>query len=372
MRFEKNLRSALYAVIGLLSACAPNAQEKIDVAQYWQKYEVTNGEELNGVDLNGVTANGLTLNGLTLNGLTLNGLTLNGTNITGTPDGSSVAVSGTELVGANMVGQLSDSSTINLRITAIDNTSSSGLYLYNVAIVQNSNNTEVLSPLCGTSPISGLPIPAVPLSGTWSFSNGSYSSSSTLFTMACVHTAIGKCVLWGYHPWDSKTECQDESTCKSQSLANWHQACTRMVRADYCGNGSPHTVNGTAINVWDAFSPAIQAHETVSGFTREAEWTQSGARCIERTRWSAVGPTHNSMTDYDYVQLVCPERLTYSGSSCSTTEDCETGFECASGVCRNSDCLSDSGSDFFTSVGYDSPLSSRRVLRNEAEANDYY
>lgn len=333
-----------------------------------------NGVTQNGLTLNGLTLNGLTLNGLTLNGLTLNGLTLNGTNLSGKPGTSTVAVSGEDLVGANMTGQLSNLSTIGMRIMAVDSTSSTGLYLWNVSIVQNNNGTEVLTPLCGTSPTSGLPIPAVPLEGKWNPGNGSYSTSTELFTMACVHTAIGKCVLWGYHPWDSKTECQDEYTCKPQDLANWHQACTRMVRADYCGNGSPHTVNGTSINVWDgAFATPIQAHTSATGYTREAEWTQGGARCIERTRWHAVGPTHNSMTDYDYVQVVCPERLAYSGSSCETSEDCDPGFQCASGLCRNSDCMSDSESDFFTAPnGYDAPLASRRVLRNEAEANDYF
>lgn len=49
---------------------------------------------------------------------------------------------------------------------------------------------------------------------------------------------IAKCVDMGYKPW---TSAADEL----------HQACVRMVRADFCGDGVPFTVDGTAIDVQD-------------------------------------------------------------------------------------------------------------------------
>ena len=106
--------------------------------------------------------------------------------------------------------------------------------------------------------------------------------------------------------------------------------------------------------------------------TSEAEWTQGGARCIDRTRWYAAGANWVDMSDYEYVQATCPERLTLSGSSCTQNSDCTTGFSCASGVCRNNDCLDPTASDFLTVNGYYSPLSSRRLLRNETGPNDLY
>ena len=35
------------------------------------------------------------------------------------------------------------------------------------------------------------------------------------------------------------------------SLASYHQACTRMARADYCGDGTSHTQDGTWIEYYD-------------------------------------------------------------------------------------------------------------------------
>ena len=52
--------------------------------------------------------------------------------------------------------------------------------------------------------------------------------------------AIAKCVLWGYRPW---------ATYNGTPLAQYHQACTRMVRADYCGTGTSYTVTGNRISV---------------------------------------------------------------------------------------------------------------------------
>jgi len=46
----------------------------------------------------------------------------------------------------------------------------------------------------------------------------------------------------GYKPW---------KVVNGQSLWAYHQACTRMMRADYCGDGRPHTREGTPIYIDD-------------------------------------------------------------------------------------------------------------------------
>ena len=89
-----------------------------------------------------------------------------------------------------------------------------------------------------------------------------------------MNAALGKCVIWGYRPWATATRCQDQS-CSTVSLADYHQACTHLVRADYCGNGVPYTVNGTLIDIFDDLTPPIQARAGSWGL--EARWTPSGA-----------------------------------------------------------------------------------------------
>ena len=85
-------------------------------------------------------------------------------------------------------------------------------------------------------------------------------------TFACKDAALAKCVLFGYRPW------------ASASLADHHQACTRMVRADYCGDGTAHTVTGTPMHVLDQLG--IQTAAPNGSYLVEAEWGPDGAVCL--------------------------------------------------------------------------------------------
>ena len=104
-------------------------------------------------------------------------------------------------------------------------------------------------------------------------------------TLACVNGAIGKCVTWGYRPWEP-------------GMRDCHQACIRMVRADYCGDGVGHTLDGTPIDVWDAQGSVRP--DRVPGMDDEAEWGPEGATRIRHTRY-AFGMV--------YVMRHCPDRL---------------------------------------------------------------
>jgi ADYC domain len=108
-------------------------------------------------------------------------------------------------------------------------------------------------------------------------------------TFACTNSALAKCVRWGYKPWKS---------VHGQSLKNFHQACTRMVRADYCGTGVAHTKDGTPIDVYDRLG--IQKRVPQNGMTFEAAWSPTGAVAVSRTRF------RKTMTQ---IQQDCPERL---------------------------------------------------------------
>lgn len=93
--------------------------------------------------------------------------------------------------------------------------------------------------------------------------------SNNTITFACRSAALAKCVEFGYKPWASKN---------GTALANYHQACTRMVRADYCGTGTSHTVSGTQIHVLDQLN--IQKKAQGVSYDVEAEWGPNGATCV--------------------------------------------------------------------------------------------
>lgn len=97
--------------------------------------------------------------------------------------------------------------------------------------------------------------------------SGEAERSRLLIT--CTGGAEGKCVRLGYKPWGS--------TPDGSSLAPYYQACVRLIRADYCGDGQGHTRNGTAIDIFDKIG--IVADGKVPEMTFEAAWAPAGGLC---------------------------------------------------------------------------------------------
>jgi hypothetical protein len=241
-----------------------------------------NGTSLNGTSLNGTSLNGTSLSGLNLEGVKLGGgvtlggaalsaVTLSATGFTGKkPDGTTITGAG--FVGAQFSGHLSNGSTVALRVdsrVALGG-ANADVYAYGVSF----QTTAGWSPLCGKD-AGGVAILAVPLGGTWNYAQGvanggAFTADATRFTFACRTTAIAKCVELGYKPW--------KSTAGGVSLQGHHLACIRMLRADFCGNGTSYTVDGTPINLYD--NVGVQA-DTQPWYI-EAEWSPSGARFASR------------------------------------------------------------------------------------------
>lgn len=119
---------------------------------------------------------------------------------------------------------------------------------------------------------------AIPTDGAWD-ATGAKLHSSTHFTFACTSGVMGKCYRWGYRPW------------VNASFWDHHQTCTRMARADYCGDGYSWTKDGTTINFSDRMATPVQkmsddaAYTEDGGFFFEAGWGTSGARCLSHYRW---------------------------------------------------------------------------------------
>jgi hypothetical protein len=113
-----------------------------------------------------------------------------------------------------------------------------------------------------------------PLQGQWD-ANGTHVSRGGL-TLTCASGAQGKCVRFGYKPWKRLAD--------GTSLAPYHQACVRMVRADYCGNEGT-TRDGMLIDYFDSLGLAEPARQDeAAGLTFEAAWNETGAVCVAHTR----------------------------------------------------------------------------------------
>ena len=113
------------------------------------------------------------------------------------------------------------------------------LILYDISFRNLANGNW--EPLCTPGP-HGLAM-AVPMAGTWN-AKGSYRPLPPgQFTFACTSGAHVKCLRFGYRPWGTTPE--------GENLGPYHQACTRMIRADYCGQGTPYTVAGKTVQVFD-------------------------------------------------------------------------------------------------------------------------
>jgi hypothetical protein len=262
-----------------------------------------NGISPNGISPNGISPNGISPNGISPNGISPNGITLNGISPVGiSSNGRSIGVAsmGTPLAGPGIVGStwtglLSSGGTVALRLdAAMQGTGGNrDVWSYQVSVAADDG---VWRPMC-VNP-AGNPIFADSVRGSWSFAQGvpgggAYHADSAEFTMACRGSAIAKCVELGYKPW----------TGHQRELAS----CVRALRADYCGDGTPHTVNGTMVNIYDA--GGIQADG--AAWTPEAEWTPDGAACVSRreaTRSFQVAHDHPS----------CMSRLLEPENSCGT------------------------------------------------------
>jgi hypothetical protein len=163
-----------------------------------------------------------------------------------------IAVSG-QLIAITRDGQ-------RLSITAQPGAERGGLVAYDVAVGG--------TPVCATDEHGAF------VTGSWD-ERGALRPGQAV-TFACDSGVIAKCARWGYVPERVGSEL--------------HETCTRLARADYCGDGESHTLDGTLINVYDRLQ--IQQSDPSSKLSFEAAWGPSGAACVNEPRYrlqDAVG-----------------------------------------------------------------------------------
>lgn len=188
----------------------------------------------------------IAVNGKDINGIQNNALTGNGTSLAG------VSIDGRPTAGASLRGVRADGTSIDLLVASEHD----GLF----ELTHEGTN------VCAGG------AKGIFVAGVWDARGARHDSP--LSTFACASGAIAKCVLWGYDP--------------AKVGAAMHQSCTRMVRADYCGDGVSSTRNGTAIDVSDTRGVQTAANEP--DFLFEAGWNENGATCVNRSRIAGLVP----------------------------------------------------------------------------------
>jgi hypothetical protein len=264
---------------------------------------LANGQNLNGQNLNGQNLNGQNLNGQNLNGQNLNGPSPDAFTVWTTLEGAvrnydsveavsleatvftgrqgSTTLSGMDFAGVRFWALRGDGRWVLLWIREVfPPASGDDVWTYRVDYRDEDRDWAWFS-VCHDA--TG-PRPAVPLNGIWDHrqgvsGGGAHWDDPSKFTFACLDNgALAKCVGMGYKPW---------GTVNGVSLSAHHQACVRLIRGDFCGDGTPYTTDGTLVNLYDGFGLQVDT----DAWSMEAEWDQDGARCLNSYNRAPVMPT---------------------------------------------------------------------------------
>ena len=184
--------------------------------------------------------------------------------VVSTPDGRSLR--GAELAGL----EIDLESGQSLRIDSVTPDADSPEVLLHAMSVRNGPS-ENWKPLCEPD-VHGRSL-GFPLAGDWN-ATGELVEAPGTFRITCTSGAEAKCVRAGYRPWASSAD--------GRSLKPLFLSCIRMIRADYCGDGTPATRDGTQIDIFDSRSIQIATADDTLAF--EAGWGPQGAVCVARTR----------------------------------------------------------------------------------------
>lgn len=139
----------------------------------------------------------------------------------------------------------------------------------------------------------------LPLPGRWR-ADGRFEAGPSHFALTCANGAQAKCLRFGYKPWAVSAD--------GRSLHPLYEACVRMVRADYCGDGRPSTASGTRIDIYDDHGVLTPQNDPDDRF--EAGWSPAGAVCVAHTRV----PANLTM---EALAERCPRLAATQGEACT-------------------------------------------------------
>jgi hypothetical protein len=169
--------------------------------------------------------------------------------------------------------RITDANTDNSSNTMLRNSSNADIWMFRVEYTIDISS-DMWSNVCDTA-YDGIDL-GVFVNGTWE-DDGDWNSVG--YTFSCTSGVIAKCSRgWGYKPW--VTVPVDNGTMVD--LQPLHEACTRTARADYCGDGVAHTVDGLLVDIFDVYG--LNVNEYVQGFSEEASFDEHGAVSFVRRR----------------------------------------------------------------------------------------
>jgi hypothetical protein len=199
------------------------------------------------------------------------------TAVSATSGAQGPAAAGARVVGTVLKGKASDGASVEIALCGAEPSPEDPDTVWYRIEAWNALSQEWENPCVAVGRVSEPR--ALVVGGVWDAS-GAHQDAAGQITFACENGAIAKCIRWGYKPWASVA---------GRSLDALHQACTRMARADYCGNGRSHTHENTAIDMYDRLGVLSRTTESsaewdVARASFEAAWAPDGATCLARTR----------------------------------------------------------------------------------------
>lgn len=286
-RISRVVTVCLSSLCAFAYACVVSEDSSTDEQASTQ----TNGSNFNGMNLNGSNFNGMNLLGFMVEGATKDSVALTNLRVDKgelVAEQGAVTLRGGDLAGAQLQALAQDTSTqpatnatVTYRIASVaaevghDPTNTGSTYLYTLEQWDSTQSQWVLA--CPTGPDGDHA--AIPVAAEWDEA-GTRTDDPTMFTLGCTSGVIAKCYRWGYRPW----------VTGYGDLATMHWTCTRLARADYCGNGTSFTYDGHLIDVWDTLSAPgpIQSPAPDPG-AFDAGWNTSGATCVSDASWATYG-----------------------------------------------------------------------------------
>lgn len=124
--------------------------------------------------------------------------------------------------------------------------------------------------------------------GFWD-KTGAWKDDAKMVTLSC--DAQGNAADAQFDSADGAiTKCARTWHLDPDAVHDGFLACIRMARADYCGDGFPHTFAETDVHVLTPRDPPTAR----DGFCQdrycyEASWSKDGAVCVSRPRWDGEG-----------------------------------------------------------------------------------
>lgn len=177
---------------------------------------------------------------------------------------------GSALVGAVLTAA-SGGRSVRVRIASVEPDASDPhgeILLYDFRLLTPGGE----GPLCAQDP-DGRRV-GFPLAGRSDSAGILSSGGGGIFELVCTSGAQGKCARLGYAPWRQAPD--------GRPLIDWYNACVRLLRGDYCGDGRPYTRDGTAVDIYDRIG--IHGSDGDPRLSFEAAWAPEGAVCVARTR----------------------------------------------------------------------------------------